>query len=214
MSDERGEGFKVSGAPWGRRAQKMRADAGGTARPDPWACGEPRGMAVHCLQADLQSPDWEGLLHENRHAHGPHGSRLHWALSTVGRASHTSDGTVSGGLLVSSTAESASFPRDGTRSWPTASHRRPRLAFESRDVFDVCGGVLRLHCRASRSLSVEEGAALRLCVRASRGCGSSWGAWALGHVGFSGCWVWAQRSQRPGSRAQIPSARPMGFVAL
>ena len=28
------------------------------------------------------------------------------------------------------------------------------------------------------------------------------GAWALGHVGFSGCWVWAQHLQWPGSRAQ------------
>lgn len=164
--------------------------------------------------ADLQSPDREGLLPENRHAHGPHGSRLHWALSTAGRASRTSDGTVSCGFLISSTAESASFPRDGTRYWPTASHPRPRIAFKSWDVSDLCGGVPCLHGCASGSLSVEEGAALRLCVWASRGCGSSWGAWALGHVGFSGCWVWAQRSQWPGSRARIPSARPMGFVAL
>lgn len=164
--------------------------------------------------ADLRSPDRGGLLHENRRAHGPHGSRLRWALSTVGRASHTSDGTVSRGFLISSTEEAASFPRDGTSYWPTASHLRPRLAFKALDVFDVCGGVLCLPCRASRSLSVEEGAALRSCVWASPGCGSSRGAWALGHVGFSGCWVWAQRSQWPGSRAQIPSARPMGSVAL
>lgn len=164
--------------------------------------------------ADLQSPDWEGLLHENRHAHGPHGSRLQWALSTGGRASHTSDGTGSCGFLISSTAESASFPRDRTRYWPTASRPRPRTALKPWGVSDFCGGVLCLHCCASRALSVEEGAALRLCVWASRGCGSSWGARALGHVGFGGRWVWAQRSQWPGSRARIPSARPMGFVAL
>lgn len=58
----------------------------------------------------------------------------------------------------------------------------------------------------------REGVALRSCVWASRGCGSSWGAGAPGHVGFSGCWVWAQHSQRPGSRAQTPSPRRMGSV--
>ena len=58
----------------------------------------------------------------------------------------------------------------------------------------------------------REGAALRSCVWASRGCGSSWGAGALGHVGFSGCWVWARHSQRPGSRTQTPSPRRMGSV--
>ena len=31
VSDERGEGFQVRGAAWGRQAQEMRADAGGTA---------------------------------------------------------------------------------------------------------------------------------------------------------------------------------------
>lgn len=117
-------------------------------------------------------------------------------------------------FLISSTAESASFPRDRTRYWPTASRPRPRTALKPWGVSDFCGGVLCLHCCASRALSVEEGAALRLCVWASRGCGSSWGARALGHVGFGGRWVWAQRSQWPGSRARIPSARPMGFVAL
>ena len=33
--DERGEGFQVSGAARGRQAEKMRADAGGTAHLDP-----------------------------------------------------------------------------------------------------------------------------------------------------------------------------------
>lgn len=140
--------------------------------------------------ADLQSPDWEGRLHENGHAHGPHGSRLRCALSTVGRASHTSDGTGRCGFSISSPKDSASFPRDRTRDRPMASHLRPRLAFRSSDVFDVCGGVPCLRGCASRPLSVEEGAALRSCAWASRGWGPSRGAWALGHVGFSGCWVW------------------------
>ena len=93
-----------------------------------------------------------------------------------------------------------------------------RLALQSF-VFDFCWGVLCLHGRASCSpwgqvvLSLwREGAALWSCVWASRCCGSSWGAGALGHVDFRGCWVWAQHSQWPGSRAQTQSPRHTGGV--
>ena len=105
--------------------------------------------------ADLQSPNCEGL-NDNRHAHGPHWLRLNCALSTVQRASHTSNGTVNYDFFILSAEDSVSFPSDSTRYWPIASNLR-LYCFKIIFFIYLCWGVLCFHCCVNCSLSVERG---------------------------------------------------------
>ena len=136
--------------------------------------------------ADLHSPNCEGL-NDNRHAHGPHWLCLSCALSTVQRASHTSNGTVNYDFFILSAEDSVIFPSDSPRYRLIASNLR-LYCFKIIFFIYLCQGVLCLHCSASCSLQ-REGATLWLCVWASHCCGSSWehGHWGMQASVVAGC---------------------------
>ena len=136
----------------------MLADAGGTVHLDQWACSELKGMDIHSLQVHMgwsPEPNCEGL-NDSRHAHGPHWLRLNCALSTVQRASHTSNGTVNYDFFILSAEDSVSFPSDSTRYRLIASNLR-LYCFKIIFFIYLCWGVLCFHCCVNCSLSVERG---------------------------------------------------------